>query len=33
MDVIEGANKFEFEKILSLVTQESYFLFNDILYK
>ena len=33
MDVTEGVNKFEFEKILSLVTQESYFMFNDILYK
>ena len=33
VDVIEGKNKSEFEKLLSLVTQESYFMFNDILYK
>ena len=33
MDVIEGANQFEFEKLLSLAIQESYFMFNDILYK
>ena len=26
-------NKFEFEKLLSLSTQESYFMCNDILYK
>ena len=33
IDVIEGINKSEFENLLSLATQESYFLFNDILYK
>ena len=33
VDVIEGINKFEFKNLLSLVTQESYFLFNDVLYK
>ena len=33
VDVIEGINKSEFEKLLSLTTQESYFIFNDILYK
>ena len=32
-DVIEGINKFEFKNLLSLATQESYFLFNDVLYK
>ena len=31
--VIEGINKFEFKNILFLATQESYFLFNDVLYK
>ena len=33
VDVIEGMNKSEFDKLLSLATQESYFMFNDILYK
>ena len=33
VDVIEGINKSEFEKLLSLATQESYFIFNNILYK
>ena len=32
-DVIEGINKFEFKNLLSLATQESYFIFNDVLYK
>ena len=32
VDVIEGINKSEFEN-LSLATQESYFKFNNILYK
>ena len=31
VDVIEGINKFEFKNLLSLATQESYFLFNDVL--
>ena len=33
VDVIEGINKFQFKNLLSLATQESYFLFNDVLYK
>ena len=33
LDVIEGINKFDFQNFLSLATQESYFLFNDVLYK
>ena len=33
VDIIEGINKSEFENLLSLATQESYFMFNDILYK
>ena len=33
MDVIEGINKTEFENLQSLATQESYFVFNVILYK
>ena len=33
VDVIEGINKSEFENLLSLATQESYFMFIDILYK
>ena len=33
VDVIEGINNSEFENLLSLATQESYFMFNDILYK
>ena len=32
-DVIESINKSEFKNLLSLATQESYFVFNDILYK
>ena len=32
-DVIEGINKSEFKNLLSLATQESYFIFNDVLYK
>ena len=31
--MVEGTNKSEFEKLLSLATQESYFMFNNILYK
>ena len=31
--VIEDINKFEFKNLLSLATQESYFLFDDVLYK
>ena len=33
VDVIEGINKSAFENLLSLATQELYFMFNDILYK
>ena len=33
VDVIEGISKSEFENLLSLATQESHFMFNDILYK
>ena len=33
VDVIEDINMSEFENLLSLATQESYFMFNDILYK
>ena len=32
-DVIEGIKKIEFKSLLSLATQESYFIFNDVLYK
>ena len=32
-DVIEGINKSVFKNLLSLATQESYFIFNDVLYK
>ena len=32
-DVLEGINKSEFKNLLSLATQESYFIFNDVLYK
>ena len=32
-NVIEDINKFEFKNLLSLATQESYFIFNDVLYK
>ena len=33
VDVIEGMNKSEFDNLLSLTTQDSYFTFNNILYK
>ena len=33
VDVIEDINKSEFENLLSLTTQESYFMFNNIHYK
>ena len=33
VDVIEGINKYVFESLLSLATQEQYFMFNDVLYK
>ena len=33
IDVIESINKSEFENLLSLATQESYFMFNKSLYK
>ena len=33
VDVIEAINKSEFENLLSLATQELYFMFNNILYK
>ena len=32
-NVIEGINKSEFKNLLSLATQELYFIFNDVLYK
>ena len=32
-DVIEGINKSEFKNLLSLATQSSHFIFNDVLYK
>ena len=32
-DVIEGINKSEFKNLLSLGTQESHFIFNDVFYK
>ena len=32
-DIIEGINKSEFKNLLSLATQESHFIFNDVLYK
>ena len=32
-DVIEGINKSEFKNFLSLAPHESYFIFNDVLYK
>ena len=32
-NVIEGINKSEFKNLLSLPTQELYFIFNDVLYK
>ena len=33
VDVKEALNKSKFENLLSLTTQELYFMFNDILYK
>ena len=30
---VEGINKSEFKNLLWLATQESYFIFNDVLYK
>ena len=33
VDIIEGINKSELENLLSLATQESTFMFNNILYK
>ena len=33
VDAIEGINKSEFENLLPLETQESYFIFSEILYK
>ena len=32
-DIVDGANKSEFKNLLPLATQESYFTFNDVLYK
>ena len=32
-DVIEGINKEEFRNLLLLATKESYFIFNEVLYK
>ena len=32
-DVVEGLNKSEFKELLSLATKESYFIFNQFLYK
>ena len=32
-DVIEGTNEEEFHNLLSLATKESYFVFNEVLYK
>ena len=32
-DVMEGINKCEFKNLLWLATQESHFIFNDVLYK
>ena len=32
-DVIQGINKEEFRSLLSLTTKESYFIFNESLYK
>ena len=32
-DVIEGINESEFKNLLSLATRESFFIFNDVLYK
>ena len=32
-DIIEGANKSEFKNLLLLATEESYFIFSDVIYK
>ena len=32
-DVIEDINKSEFKNLLSVATEESYFIFNDVVYK
>ena len=32
-DVVEGISKSEFKNLLSLASQESHFIFNDVLYK
>ena len=32
-DIIESINKSEFKNLLSMTTQESYFIFNDVFYK
>ena len=32
-DTVEGLNKSEFKELLSLATKESYFMFNELLYK
>ena len=32
-DTVEGLNKSEFKELLSLATKESYFIFNELLYK
>ena len=32
-DVIEGINKEEFQNLLSLATNESFFIFNEVFYK
>ena len=32
-DVLEGINKSEFKNVLSLATQDSHFILNDVLYK
>ena len=32
-DFVEGLNKSEFKELLSLATKESYFIFNELLYK
>ena len=32
-DVIDGINKYELKNLLSLATQEWYFIFNDVIYK
>ena len=32
-DTVEGLNKSKFKELLSLATKESYFIFNELLYK